>query len=382
MTRLTRAVLLLALMSPTCLLGQESKEAPSSSYEYVGVTQRWSELKAPYDIVSTKDSKFFYLSSYSNGGIGIFKRDNKSGAIKCLEVFSGRKGMIHLDLNSDETRAVGCAYEGGLYLFERDPDDGGLKEIFHLPNSKENKNGLAEPMSLVLSPDGRFAYVVDQTRSALFVFEITHDDKIVFLQKHDGFKDCLEKARLLTMDSKGNLLFVAARAKGTLTVFDRDPDAGHVRMLSSVADQQDGITKLGGAHGVAISPDDRFVYVVCGRFGGDDSVCVSEIGEKKKLKLVQEWEAPEAKPFRGGSHIGISPDGKQLIATAWTTTNIAHFSRDSKTGKIEFKSYLTYKDKVQVGKTTQPNFSPDGKFLNLGSYSGNVLTYKRKDVGE
>ena len=107
-----------------------------------------------------------------------------------------------------------------------------------------------------------------------------------------------------------------------------------------------------------------------------------EIGEKKKLKLVQEWEAPEAKPFRGGSHIGISPDGKQLIATAWTTTNIAHFSRDSKTGKIEFKSYLTYKDKVQVGKTTQPNFSPDGKFLNLGSYSGNVLTYKRKDVGE
>jgi len=142
------------------------------------------------------------------------------------------------------------------------------------------------------------------------------------------------------------------------------------------------VTKLGGAHGVAVSPDDRFVYVVCGRFGGDNSVCVFEIGDKKKLKLVQEWEAPKEKPFQGGSHIGISPDGKQLLATAWTTTNIAHFARDSKTGKIEFQSYLLFKEKETVGKTTQPNFSPDGKFVNLGSYSGNVLTYKRKDVSE
>jgi len=209
------------MVSPSCAVSQESQEsdsAPKSSYEYLSVTRRWTELRAPYDIVSTKDSKYLYVSSYKNGGIGIFKRDNESGAIKCLEVIGGRKGMIHLDLNSDETRAVGCSYKSGLYLFERDPDDGSLNEIFHLANSLGSKNGLAEPMSLALSPDGRFVYVVDQTLGALFVFEITKDDKIVFLQKHDGFKGCLERARLLSMDSTGKLLFIAGRAKGTLTV--------------------------------------------------------------------------------------------------------------------------------------------------------------------
>jgi len=376
--RIFVALVAIVMVWPGEVRSQGQDAESKSTYKYLSVTKRWKNLRAPYDIVSTKDSAYFYVSSYQHGGIGIFKRDVETGEINNIDVLEGRKGMVHLDLNDDETRAVGCSYESGLYLFKRNPEDGSLKEIFHLENSDEIENSLTQPMSLVLSPDGQFVYVVDEGTGMLSVFKIV-EDEIVFVHKHDGVDGCLDGARLLTMDSTGEFLFVAAGKEGkhgTFSIFDRDSKAGHVRILACVSDEKDGVTKLAGAHGVALSPDDKFAYVVCGRFGGDDSICVFDVSKKKEPRLVQQWEPAAGKPFSGGSHIGVSPDGKQVIATAWKSKNIAHFSRDVATGKIEFQSFLIFKDKTEVGKTTQPYFSPDGKFLNLGSYSGNVLTYQ------
>ena len=104
--------------------------------------------------------------------------------------------------------------------------------------------------------------------------------------------------------------------------------------------------------------------------------CTFELQKEGALNLVQEWEPTEANPFSGGSHIGVSPDGKHVVATAWKTKNIAHFLRDPETGKIEFHEFCLYKGNVSVGQTSQPYFSPDSKFFYLGSASGKVLTYK------
>ncbi len=358
---------------------EEASSKPSSSFEFESVTKRWKNLRKPYAVVATKDSKQLYFSAYENGGIGIFQRDKETGTIANEAVLDVEQGMICLDLSADETRAVGCSYTNGLHLFDRNAEDGNLTELFHfeIDHEDEDEESLSRPISLAMSPDGRFVYVVDELRSALFVYQVTKENELVFVQQHNGIDGCLRRARLIATDSTGEKLFVTGNEKGALAVFDRDPKAGHVRMLSYAIDGENGVSKLGGAHGVALSHDDRFVYVVCGRFEGDQSICVFELQQDDgALNLVQEWEPTAANPFSGGSHIGVSPDGRHVVATAWETKNIAHFLRDPKTGKIKFHEFCLFNGKVKVGQTTQPYFSPDGKFFYLGSASGNVLTYK------
>ena len=341
-------------------------------------------LKNIVDIIGTKDDKFIYTASY-DGALGVFERDQKTGELTLESILNDELyGLASLSLNEDETLLAGACFRE-LNLFRRDTKTGQVTLLDKLKNGDDVKNNLSHVVSSMMSSDGRFLYVPNDG-GALGVYSII-DERLSLLQAHDGIDNCLRGAHLMATDSTDKMFFVACENSGVIAVFDRDPDAGHVRFLSFFKDGDDDgngddakIAELAGAHSVAVRPDDKFVYVLGGRNRGTTAINVFGLEkETGKLNLVQVW-VPKNKPFDAGNHIAITPDGKYLIASGAESKTLACFSIDEERGEIQFKEFLRVDDTQEIGMISGLHFCDDGKFLYAGDeVNGRIYCFRKSE---
>ena len=132
---------------------------------------------------------------------------------------------------------------------------------------------------------------------------------------------------------------------------------------------------------MAVSPDGKFVYVSAGRFHGDDAVSAFKVGDDGRVALLQEFinGQGDLRGFQGGNHLAISPDGRNVYATATRSSSVACFRRDTKTGK------LSYLETVRDGSENAENgaagvaVSPDGRFVYVATEDGRAITQFDRD---
>ena len=334
------------------------------------------ELKNVVVIDGTKDGKFVYSCGFDPGFLVCFSRDPESGELTKLYQYE-QGGVLSLDISSDQKYLVTCSInEHNLVLYRRDTENGELERLNEI--TSESAEPLRSPISVKFGSDSKFVYVTCASTGRLAVFSIV-DDEFEFLHAHEGVEDCLAGSRVVAMDPTKKYLFVASRVAGTISVFDRDEETGHVRMLSHIMDDSIYGSLLEGVHGCMVCPEGKFLYVVSGRFSGDNAVSVFSISEDHKLKMVQEFENEvELEGFTGGNHIAVSPDGKSVYASGATSGNLAYFQRDPESGKMEFVEYLKIDGNEQLGMTAGIFISSDSKFVYVaGEGDGRVYVFKR-----
>ena len=368
-------------------------------YTYVGSVNR-GDLRSVTSVVVSPDGEHLYAAAWVPATISRYECDPLTGSLDHQQsmidpdVFGG---AVALRLSPDGRYAASTAFQSkAVVLFKRDPDSGVLERLDIARNGEEGVRGLNWVVDAAFSPDARFLYVIDSKGSgmsagsgggAVTTFRITEDEELEWVATSEGVNDCFAGARGTTMGPGGDRLYVAASGAGALTVLDRDAASGALDVLQVIRDGEGIAGGLAGAMGVDVSPDGRHVYVVSGRFEGDNAVSVFESQPDGKLALVQELISGEEtagsegdeilvgpdgrnaegmRGFDGGNEILVSPDGRYVFAAGTKSGTVVGFERDPDTGRL---TYLQTLD-TATGGAAGLGISPDGNALYVAAENG------------
>lgn len=258
---------------------------------------------------------------------------------------------------------------------------------------------------IVLSPDGRFAYVASYVSNAITVFAL-HGGTVSQLPGpggciagEGGRPGCLRDEELdepndIVLSPDGRFAYVANGDANAVDVFDRDPVTGKLSPAPGIP-----ATKVAEPLGIVVSPDGRELYA--------DSLASGRIAvldrdpETGAVHLAEEVEGcipgPDGCRKLIGSKIVISPDGDGVYATAVEDTRrgpadvVQAFSRNPVTGAlapIAGPQGCATNQKIRSCQTVSQlgdfalAISPDGKNLYVGAFSpGSIVTFDRDSSG-
>jgi sugar lactone lactonase YvrE/subtilisin-like proprotein convertase family protein len=265
------------------------------------------------------------------------------------------------------------------------------------------QNGLTPASSVAVSPDGMSAYVVSGANGAIVRFD--RDPETGALTARGCIADvpddlgCGASAKGLggaagvAVSPDGKSVYVVAQGRSAIVRFDRDTTTGALTPRGCIADPHDfpgcGVTQkgLGGADGIAVSPDGRSVYVTSQldsavvRFDRDTTTgaltprgCIDKPGDPANCGVTQ-------KGLTSAFDIQVSPDGTSVYAVGAGDDAIVSFARDTATGALTGQGCIAdVGDAVGCGATQQGlasakavAISPDGRSVYVASSADSAV---------
>lgn len=244
----------------------------------------------------------------------------------------------------------------GIYTYNFNTSTGNTK-------LKSIAKNVANPSYLAISPDGKFAYSVNESGSSSSVSAFKYNaltGALSFINKVDseGADPCY-----ITVDNDN--VIVANYSGGSLAVFKRKPNgslnnAALVIKHSGKSIDPKGRQQSAHVHMVKFTPDKKFL--ICNDLG-EDQIYIYSYNPKSKQQILSLKNVLKTTPGTGPRHITFSPNGKFAY--------LAHEFNGSITGFVYSNGSLK---KIQEIGTTPQGFegridaadihvSADGKFL-------------------
>ena len=264
----------------------------------------------------------------------------------------------------------------GTEGFNVDPVSGALRPIPGFQQGSDNGLG----GRLVLSPDGRFAYLgsrfvgvggmIDRTYGSIHILSrdagtgiLTHEESLFGgpWPGSSGLGPVLD----IELSPDGRHLYALERAPAAVRVFERDAKTGRLnqaQVLHAAEGMPDGDTWQ-----MALSPDGRHLYTA-----GYHTAVFARDGDGGRLALVETVPA-------SSSDIAVSPDGQRVYAGE---SDYTVWSRDPATGKLKYLSW-TYNEKQECAQASACERvllgpSPDGHAV-YSSYGGRLFEASTAD---
>lgn len=254
---------------------------------------------------------------------------------------------------------------------------------------------LSGASGLAVSPDGRFVYVAGGSSSSLAVFaRDPQSGALSWVQALGDPAGDLAGVRQLAISPDGQNLYAAAAGADAVVAFRRDQGTGLLIKLDTVRDGDgyicaDGngllcpLNGLDGAHGVAVSPDGRHVYVTGNT---DDAVVVLQRGDDGGLHgriapfFVQTFTPPNPGDLDVASGIAISPDGRLVYVSGYFSNTVLVLRRDASTGALSHLQTLSegVDGVTGLGGPYALSASPDGMDVYVASsVQGAMAAFRR-----
>jgi DNA-binding beta-propeller fold protein YncE len=450
-------LVLLCVPATAAAVGElEQKPAPAGclSETLPGCTPARA-LTAPMDIAVSPDGASVYTVAWESDAVAIFRRDPTTGELSQL---AGQQGCVSLH-GSDGACIDGVAPENptavavspdaksvyvttgfgplaGILIFDRDPVTGELRQkpgtagcILDDFDPAICRDGfmLDAPIDVLVSPNGRFVYVLRQEGGVL---SFARDPLTGELSQRQGPGACLvpydpsgtcDVGRALAsggfaISPDGTSLYVASFPEGEggdLAVLDLAPASGDIEQkpgtAGCIADVSYGDTpgcapgtETEGADKVLVSPDGKSVYVGITDSGeGGVAVfdrdpdgglsqkpgtagCVTSAGSGGTCATV---------PSLFGLVLAASPAGTSLYVGGGPTNSLWIFDRDPG-GALALKPGTTgciteapiadsCRDVFALTYPIAATVSPDGASLYVASPNSNaVAVFDRAHAGE
>jgi 6-phosphogluconolactonase (cycloisomerase 2 family) len=268
---------------------------------------RGRELAAVRALAVARDGRFVYAAARGGDAVTVFARSPRSGALRQLP---GAAGCL-----SQEARAP-CGRGRGL--------DGGR--------------------GVVLSPDQRFVYVTAEDGDSIAIF--ARDPRTGRLEQLGGRAGCLQRRGVdgcaevstlasphhLVISDDGRFAYVAADALGAVVMLRRDvhtgaltPIAGRRGCLASPEGRRCSSARgLAAAHSLVFAPGDRVLYVV-GR--ADHAIAIlardpvtgalsQAAGPAGCIGRIRVSSCAPARGLRGVHSVATSGDGRDVYAAS------------------------------------------------------------------
>jgi 6-phosphogluconolactonase len=291
----------------------------------------------PSFLAVSPNHRFLYAVNEENAGsISAFSIDNAKGTLKLLNVVSSRgAGPCHLALDKAGKWLFVANYNGGSVAAFPVHDDGRLGEASAFAQhsgSSVNPQRQQDPHahSVNISPDDRFVLVADLGLDQILTYRI------------DALKGPLTPAeppfikiapgsgpRHLTFSPDGRFAYAINEMLGTVTMFQYESASGSLREFQTISALPAGFTGANSAAEIAVHPSGNFVYT---SNRGDDSIAIFRVDEVDRGTLAsQGWASSGGKTPR---NFAIDPSGKFLLAANQDSGNLVVFRIDQRTGGL------------------------------------------------
>ena len=206
-------------------------------------------------------------------------------------------------------------------------------------------DGLGAAFSMAPSPDGEQVFVIGYYDNALTVFDrdIASGELRYRTMYKDGVNgiDGLVRVVELAVSANGSQVFTTSGTDNTLAVFDRKA-SGELTLRAVFEDEVDGVDGLGGATGVAISPDDSQVFVT----GSDDDALVifdRDANGDLSYRTIFKDDVDGVEGLDCAQIVMVSPEGRLVIVSSASCGDdaIVVFDRDPDSGDISYRQFFT-----------------------------------------
>jgi len=195
----------------------------------------------------------------------------------------------------------------------------------------------------------------------------------------------------------GATVYVAAAGSNAVSSFRRDAATGKLRQLNCVSanatsgvdgtkgDCADG-NALSGADAVAISPDGKHVYATAYSSGGVAIFARNPGGGLRQIGCVRPVKTCTGmRALAGAASVAVSPDGENVYVASAEADAVVSFARDPGTGLLSPLDCISDDGTDRLcttGNALRGAYSivvaPDGKNVYVAAYNSNsVLTFAR-----
>jgi DNA-binding beta-propeller fold protein YncE len=316
-------------------------------------------LVRPSDVAVSPDGTHLYAVSELGDAVYVFARDGM-GVLVFMQHYTSASpgfGAAHLDgardieLSADGRFAyVAARGSNAINVFERDAGSGALNLLQVQINNQADAQavggtvrGLNRPSAIALAPDGGHLYVVSSTGNTLAGFaRDAQSGQLRFVEvETNGVDDpgdagpavvALDRPSGVALSQDGRQVYVAARFGNAVLEFTRDADVdspsyGKLVFRSAHRNGLLGVQGLQGAFALAVSPDDRHVYIVS---EADNSVVLFDRAQDTgALSWRRQWRKGDLRiPGLGGAQaIRITADGEEVYVAGFADHSLTVFRR-------------------------------------------------------
>src|SRR3954447_1208705 len=303
---------------------------------------------------------------------------------------------------------VTSAPSASITRFDRDPTTGVLTRVGCITATTgcgadvDSKPGLTGARSVAVSADGRNVYVTGETDNAVVsLARDTGTGALTYLGCVSFGSGCgagnenkqgLHTPEGIAVTPDGKQVFVGAYDSGAVAWLNRDPGNGALTWTGCIAVSGCPVTGayggLKGASGVAISPDNRNIYVA-----GALSKSVARLLRTPTTGGVDYYGCtgadcgPAVQTLNNVTQLEVSGDGRNLYTGAPQPANaVTIFDRDAGLGVLAFKGCFDTgsfcggpNDSIEpLLATSDVALSADGRSLYAtANYDGTVVRFDR-----
>ena len=391
-------------------------------------------------IALSPDGRNVYVASSSSNAIAVFKRNRRTGKLTqasgtagCIAAGGadgcargrGLAGPNSVAVSADGKNVYATSFRSSsVDTFTRDPSTGALTQArdgsgclaaMAIPGCASAR-GLDGADVVAVSDDGRNVYVGAFRGSAVAVFSRSTSGGT--LSQPSGIGGCISEggaggcatARAMSsveglgVTGDGKNVYAAAPGSGALDVLTRDASTGALTQPADdggcfVNSALAGCTlgrQLGGADAVAISPDDRGVYVptllsssiaIFTRTPSTGQLAQAS-GTTGCVSNAKRVGCARGRALRGAEGVAVSPEGTTVYAVSLMPGSIDVFDRTGPTAALTEKRgrqgclidpRFNCARAQPLRRVTSVAVSPDGRNVYVVALASNAVdVFKRQ----
>jgi 6-phosphogluconolactonase (cycloisomerase 2 family) len=291
----------------------------------------------------------------------------------------GRPSVVVVSPDGRNVYVTGAGAES-VVVFVRAPDAGRLTFLETHVNRENGVLGIATPLSLAISPDGKHVYATGSDDLAMAIFSRNLDTgALTFVEAVDVFGDMegVDNSYGVAVSPDGSNVYVAGQDESkyaendAIAVYRRNVDTGQLSLVEMVQSGVNGVAGLTALTGFAVSPDNKSVYAVniwhtlavFSRDPGTGALTFAQVLERGVDGIANDLL---------GVHVAVvSPDNQHVYVAARRNASVSAFGRDPDTGRLALMERL----QSRVGDSPVNNLngvrslaiSPDGQHIYVAT---------------